>query len=251
MPIKGLVSVLDEIRSLRWESRIVFSMHGDPSYHPSLVETLQLTRERLKNMNSIAVFTTGAGWRGRSLEMLDQVVRHGEPNCVALGDYGTGFAGRIRSGEYLALESLLPNLRVGEWPGPKWANPDRRFRSDERILSLCADPIRSKNVHNQSGNAYPETNYAEGRQCNLPHREMTIRWDGTVVVCENDMKGELIVGDVSIDGVEKTWRSAAYEAARSRLTAGDRSQRPCSGCDRLTTGRAARPALTDRLGGRV
>jgi hypothetical protein len=231
MSVQTIVAVCDEMRALKWESRIELSVHGDPSHHPALAAAVRLISERTQRMNSISVYTSGVGLR-HPLEEIDAIMRAGA-NCVAVGDYPNAPLGRrLLAGDGGALELLLPGLRVGRWPGDRWANPERRFRVDERVVSVCTSPIRAGTITNQAGAAFPENNSAEGRRCNLPHRELVVRWTGEVLVCDQDVGLELVCGHVS-EGLRAVWTGATLRAARARLGAGDRSLRPCRGCDRV------------------
>jgi len=71
----------------------------------------------------------------------------------------------------------------------------------------------------------------EGKRCALPFRQMAVHWDGTVMICCNDWRGEYYCGNILKEGVEAIWQGPAMGAAREMLYRGKREMRPCKGCD--------------------
>jgi radical SAM protein with 4Fe4S-binding SPASM domain len=234
-----LCDIMSQMLKLQWEPRVLFSGHGDPSHHPALPHMVALAKNRTFGMYSLTIMTSAGGWRGHT-EAVDQTIEvlRARANCVAIGDYGR-FARRLRSGDGSALEILLPGLRYGEFPRDSWADPHRRHRLDTMMVVVAESPLKSGEIDNQAGAAFPPNNSGVGRKCHRPIREMVIGWDGTVRYCANDLAGESPLGHVS-EGLERVWKGPAARAARYRAATGDRSLRPCQGCDYRSPARFAR-----------
>jgi Iron-sulfur cluster-binding domain len=72
------------------------------------------------------------------------------------------------------------------------------------------------------------------QRCMQPHTSMTVRWDGTVPLCQEDDQVQVYMGNVLSSMLDDIWFSPWYKAARARGWAGLRDLGPCRGCLRQT-----------------
>jgi len=207
---------------LRWEARLEFSMHGEPMLHPQLEEMLAIGRRHYDR--SCMVLRTGGGTL--RTQAIAQVVGMFEAglNVLVVGKRPGSSAGRRLRDDRHAIEELHPGI---QW---RTDGADKRYMRYSKIVVVEEEPVRLGTLDNQAGLAYPPNNSAMHQPCDKPHKEMAVRWDGTIVVCDADWRGEYVCG--TTESLEAAWESAAYRAARYYLARGWRRHRPCQGCDR-------------------
>lgn len=58
----------------------------------------------------------------------------------------------------------------------------------------------------------PERNF-----CDSVINTLTIRWNGDIVPCCNDLTGKMIMGNVLVDDIEKIWNNDGYKKLRSDI----------------------------------
>lgn len=72
--------------------------------------------------------------------------------------------------------------------------------------------------------------------CPLPFSQMIIRPDGKVSQCCNDALGQMTLGDLTVQTIEKVWYGEALEALRATMLNGGRqSCGLCRSCDTIFT----------------
>ena len=69
------------------------------------------------------------------------------------------------------------------------------------------------------------------RKCFFPFYKMMIDYDGRVLLCSHDWVKNLHGGDLNLQGIEEIWTGRTMQRVRQCLSVGNRSFKPCAGCD--------------------
>lgn len=219
--------ILENIDRLQWECRVEFTGDGDPSLHPALSNIVNLYSRKISRQSAnINVHTTCVGWKDEYISRTIDLFRHGATS-IWISNYRqnakswNGFG----EGAVAFLERKIPDLKIH-----MFNRYNTRFRWDEKHLILCPSPVKRKTVHNWGANIFKPNDSRSTMPCALPYREMMIRYDGTITICECDSNHEAVMGHVT-EGLRAVWEGEVFRGARARLKGGDRSVRPCTGCD--------------------
>lgn len=251
-PGDGTIRVMDpalaqnvaaQLRELFWPTTICLTGRGEPAYHPKLDDIIEI----LKNTSPatlVLLETSGAGLLRVGMRRHDAV--------------GVRFVNRVNSLMQYGLNLMVLNRR--EATAKMWdavddmaedvvellgARLERRYMSHaatayDRVLCLVRDVVRAPIADNRAtshcgagAKTWPKHGdyWRRGKFCARPAQEMVVRWDGRVGLCQEDWRGEVLLGDLSRQTVRQVWYSEPARAARARAMAGLRDLRPCSKCD--------------------
>ena len=231
--------IVSEIKRVGWHSRIIFSMHGEPTLNPNILRVIKMFRKQLPKA-VMSIMTNGYG------------IVHG------FGDRDDGFktiTDRVEALKAAGLNDLIidyysakgdaaiieeeltgsPDYNIQHLaPGvPLYGNNPKKFRV------LFNPPIQkegaiNRHLCNHCGAAAPLDMSYQGKRCARPFRELSFRYDGSVAICCNDFRGEYPIGNIMESTIEEIWYSKRFEAARILLYDGQRSFKPCLGCNALS-----------------
>jgi len=89
------------------------------------------------------------------------------------------------------------------------------------------------NIHNRAGNvpSFPIPETPLRLFCNKPFIELPIGWDGSVVLCCQDWKFKIIMGDAKKENILKIWKNSKYDEIRKNLMNFNRDMPLCRYCD--------------------
>jgi radical SAM protein with 4Fe4S-binding SPASM domain len=248
MERETMVSALQQIKELGWQSRMGFAMRGEPTMHPAYIGMVGLVREHFPKTH-MTMLSNGGG-----------IMRKPGPiaNITALFDAGLNVLGldNYENVNYVpkimeAIEASSPQpLKSGErhelgftyfdYPADLKGNPHQRRPRGTRMLVKIRDIMSQDKdrkignhgkVFNYAGLAFPPDDTMAGKRCHQPFRQLAIRYDGSVAICCNDWLGEYKCGNILKEGVEAIWQGQAMGAAREMLYHGKREMRPCKGCN--------------------
>lgn len=234
-----LKRVIFDIKRLKWNPRLEFAMHGDPSMHPNLPRLVYIARKILGKKAHIQVTSNGSGLL--TPEKVKALMEAG-PNILALDDY--------RHAKFMPkIKEFIWDVgyTVYEYPKDKEGNPHHR-KSGQRIVlinDISENTSGNHQLTNQGGNSFSAVKEPLQRRCAKPFRELAVRWDGNVAICCDDWPGTYKIGNVNDLALEEIWLHPKFEAARRRLYAKDRDFGPCRGCN-VTTMRDG--LLPDKMG---
>lgn len=229
--------IVSEIQRVGWHSRIIFSMHGEPTLNLNVVRFIRMFRMALPNA-VLSMMSNGYGIvHGfgdvddgfTTTERVDKLKQAGLNDLIidyysAKGDAKT-IEDALKSSEF-KIEHLAPKV-------PLYSPRAGHFRV------LFNPPIQkegaiNRHLCNHCGAAGPLDMSYQGKRCARPFRELSIRYDGSVAICCNDFRGEYPIGNIMEQSIEEIWYSKRFEAARILLYAGQRSFKPCLGCNALS-----------------
>lgn len=212
----------------RWNPRLEFAMHGEPSVHPHLIDMLRQFRTKLPKRIGMMMTSNGTGFLKTPTETIDAAMKY--LNVLALDDY-----------ENVKIVPKILERYKGEhtpihYPANKEGNPHYRRAPNQRHLVIVASIDTATagthaTLNNHCGAGAPKNGTAAGKRCAKPFREMSIRWDGSVALCCNDWRGVYKCGNVNELSLEEIWHSKAFYAARRKLYQGERDFGACDGCD--------------------
>lgn len=246
MTVETARTIAASMAHAKWNSRIEFAMHGEPTLNPYLADLILAFRTELPHA-SIMLTTNGVPLTKPAEDFNDKVEKlfaYGL-NMLALDNYaGLQVAPLMRQ---FAQRHRFPQY---EYPTQVDGNPNKRHDWRLRAVTVVQDISQATmgthaHLSNHAGAAAPRNDSMAGQRCALPFRELSVRWDGNVALCCNDWRGVFKVGNVNERSVEHIWHDPAMYAARKHLLAGERTFAPCQGCDH----RSYRPGLLpDQLG---
>lgn len=233
MPSEVARSIAKQIQKAKWNSRIEFAMHGEPTMHREYVHMVKVFRERLPK-NQLMMTSNGGG-------LLPRV----EENLTALFDAGLNvFA--FDAYDYVKIKDKVDEqlkesgelgFEVHRYPKERAFSPHNRYGHEARIFIRVKDISKaSKGTHsvlnNHCGSGSKPLKKPIVARCAKPFRELSIRWDGSVAICCNDWRGIFKCGNIVTDGLLEIWNGEAMNSARRFLIRGDRkSLKPCNVCD--------------------
>ena len=242
MSIDTAELICDQIRKARWNPRVEFAMHGEPTMHPFFVEMVGIFRKQLPKTH--LMMTSNGGGLLKDTEATVNRLMDAGLNVLFLDNYE-----RIKIVDKIQERYNGPHP-IYEYPTDRRANPHRRRKVGEHDIVVGMDLTLATNgthaqVSNHAGAAFPLNNDQQGKRCAKPFRELSIRWDGKVALCCNDWPGWYKCGDIHETSIADIWQGEAFHAARQKLYYGQRDFGPCNGCDNSTIRNGLLP---DRMG---
>lgn len=247
--------ITDEIVRVGWSSRIIFSMHGEPTLNKNCIRLIKLFRKKLPK--AVLSIMTNGYWIAQSDDISSRIAdfKNAGLNDLIIDMYTSNDDGHQileyieNSGDY-KYEILGKGI-------PLYGSSHTKFRI------LFNPPIQTdegaainRHLCNHCGAAAPLDYSYDGKRCARPFREMTFRYDGSVALCCNDFRGEYPIGNIMNRNIDDIWQDKRFRAARIMLYAGKRTFTPCLGCNALShrvgllpdmMGKETMPEPTDQI----
>ena len=242
LTIDTSTKIANGIKNAKWNPRIEFAMHGEPTMHPDYITMIKLFRQKLPKAH--LMMTSNGGGLLRDVNGTVNGLMEAGLNVLFLDNYD-----RIKIVDKIQEKYRGP-YPVFPYPQNKNANPHKRRKPSEHHIVVGMDLTLATNgthaqVSNHAGSAFPLNYKQRGKRCAKPFREMSIRWDGNVAVCCNDWAGIYKCGNINDTSMEEVWHEKPFQAARVKLYHGQRDFGPCNGCDNVTLRNGLLP---DRMG---
>jgi MoaA/NifB/PqqE/SkfB family radical SAM enzyme len=235
MTEKTLRSLMRQIVEAKWNPRVEFAMHGEPTMHHDYVSMVRAAREEAPKLQLMMTSNGGGllrrpGPLGNVTALFDAGL-----DVLALDDYRDAkIVPKIREA-WRARPS--PDVRSYEYPADKEGSPHARRHHKALIFIEAIDVAETGNhatLNNHCGAAAPLDDSMRHARCAKPFRELSVRWDGNVAICCNDWRGVYRCGNVVDDGLLSVWHGEAMSAARRILMSDGRSFAPCAGCNAVS-----------------
>lgn len=224
--------IADEIARVGWNSRIIFSMHGEPTLNKNYQRIIKLFRKKLPNA-VMSMMSNGYD----IVKSGDISSKLAELSTVGLNDLIIDMYTPKDDGHQILDCAKQEGIayQILDKGVPLYSSNPRKFRL------LFNPPIQTdegaainRHLCNHCGAAAPlDFSYA-GKRCARPFREMTFRYDGWVSLCCNDFRGEYPIGNIMERDIDNIWQDKKFQAARIMLYAGNRDFVPCYGCNALS-----------------
>lgn len=249
--------IASELERLGWHSRIIFSMHGEPTLNPDILKVIKMFRKKLPT-SVFSLMTNGYGIVHGFGNQEDDGFESITDRVQALFDAGLNdliVDYYSTKGDAATIEEELVsrnkdegyefNLQHLQAKVPLYGNSHKK----QRVLfnpPIQKEGAINRHLCNHCGAAGPLDMSYQGKRCARPFRELSLRYDGSVAICCNDFRGEYPIGNVMEMALEEIWYSKRFEAARILLYAGQRTFVPCLGCNALSHRVGLLPDLTGK-----
>lgn len=250
MTEKTLVSLMSQMRDLKWNARIGFQLHGEATMHPEYVKMVGITHEYRPKSNKSMLTNAGGLLRNPGPWANVRALFDAGLNVLSMDDYkGANLVPKVMSSIEkelgLTLESgkVYGGVQSGftfyKYPQDLKGNPHtRRPRGSHTLIQVrdiaeqAADKARGNHtkLYNYAGVGFAPNDSMDGARCAQPFRQLAVRWDGSTSCC-NDWRGVYKQGNVVTDGLSEVWQGNALGAMREMLIRGRREFAPCKGCD--------------------
>lgn len=234
MALHTIKRIARQIQLAGWDSRIEFAMHGEPSLHPKLVESIACFRDCLPN-TSLMMTSNGIGFAGINISKVQEVFDAGL-NILGLDLYdGVQTVPKIVK----KLTHQKFKIPVRYYPENKEASIHRKRKSDCQEIVILEDVLsvatgNHSKLFNHAGQAAKPDYSKQNQRCAFPFRELSFRWDGNVSLCCDDFRGVYKIANINDLEIEKLWQHQRFRAARKKLYHGMRDFKPCYGCNAVS-----------------
>lgn len=241
MSKKTAMRIADQIARSGWNSRIIFSMHGEPTLNPNYLAIIKHFRKRLPNAK-LSMMTNCFGIvhgkykqpeppkRSVIRERVKLLAKAGLNDLICDYYVPKGDAFYVEKSVTSVDEFNVQYLGKGV---PLYSASSKAFR----VLfnpPIQNNPAINRHLCNHCGAAGPLDKSWNDKRCARPFRELTFRYDGWTALCCNDFRGEYPVGNIHEKTIEQIWYSKRFEAARKILMTNNRGFKPCDGCNALS-----------------
>ena len=140
---------------------------------------------------------------------------------------------------FQVIEGLSDDDRVGMGFSSE-RTEEKRLSFLRQLEGLPIDKFSTIQPHTFAGNI--KRDEAKGFRplggryvpCTFLWYSMSVKWDGTVVPCCNDLPGSMPIGDIRKNSLMEIWNSPALTDIREKIASGQYKEIPlCKGCDVL------------------
>ena len=219
LDLKVYKNLIDDLKENDFTGRISFSGFCEPLLTKNLNEYVSIARENLINVTI-------------------EIVSNGDP-LVAKN-------GRKRLIEL--YEAGLNNIRVSLYDGPHQIEIFEKIKNELRLKDhefiirkryLGPDQSYGLTISNRAGSVSLKNEKFElkplneplKQSCYYPFYKVLIDHNGDVLMCSNDWKKELPMGNLNKSSLIDIWSSEKFIGLRKKLINKDRNHKPCNVCD--------------------
>jgi len=239
MPVEVYHRLIDQLHDLDFAGRISPYLMNESLLDKRLPELIAYTRKRCPN-SWIALNTNGDAL---SEKLLGRLFDAGL-NCLDINAYDD----RAQYDAYVTFATRAVSQRddltyTSGYHDPSFNNEDNLPRTAKivhcRDMTDWEDRFHAKlatpDMTNRSGNV-PASRHLDGPLafgCPRPFQQMYINYLGQAVLCCNDWRFEVIMGDTATSSLLDIWTNAAYQRYRRHLRQKNRNLPLCATCDYL------------------
>jgi hypothetical protein len=228
--------LLDQLHDLQFAGRISPYLMNESLLDRRLPELIADTRERCPD-SWIAINTNGDALSERLLERLYDAGL----NCLDVNAYDD----TAQYKTYLALAQRFAARRDDITVNTGYLDPTFNQLDLPRSTKIlhCRDmsdwegrfraKLATPHLTNRSGNV-PESRQLAAPLalgCERPFQQMYINYHGEAVLCCNDWRFEVIMGDTATSTLQEIWYNTKYRAYRRHLQRQNRAMPLCTTCD--------------------
>lgn len=236
MPVEVYYRIINQLQEIDFAGRISPYLMNEPLLDKRLPELIAYTRERCPE-SWIAINTNGdklndaiadslfdAGLNSLDINAYDSTKQYEKYVALAKrledrrGDiaFRLGYSNPAFNGTNLARTTKIVNCRNMAF----WSSEFRAKRG-------------TPDMQNRSGNVPGARYIAEPLPlgCPRPFQQMYINHIGEALLCCNDWRFEVIMGDTATSSLVEIWQNHKYQAYRDKLQQKNRSMTLCKSCD--------------------
>ena len=236
MTIEVYHRIIDQLHDLDFDGRISPYLMNEPLLDKRLPELIAYTRERCPR-SWIAINSNGdALSEDLACRLFDAGLNSLDVNAY---DSSTQYQAYVALAEHVVARRTGVTCRVG------YSDPDFNgvgLPRDSKIIHCrdmafwepqFLDKQAIPDLQNRSGNVPGANRLAEplALGCPRPFQQMYINYHGVAVLCCNDWRFEVIMGDTATATLPEIWNNTRYQAYRRNLQRRNRAMPLCKTCD--------------------
>jgi radical SAM protein with 4Fe4S-binding SPASM domain len=216
LELKVYKKLLNDLKSIGYRGRIIFSGFSEPLLHKNLEGLVRETKVMLPN-SVLEIITNGDLLRSLKLESL---FKSGlDVICVSLYDGAHQFEHFNKIKTELGLSDSKMLLR-------------RRYYEDGDyglIISNRGGLVDSNQYRDKSESSIEALPLL--RACYYPFYMLKVDLNGDVLVCSHDWQKRFVVGNILKESIWALWNSKSLNSLKLSLSHADRGAVPCNTCD--------------------
>lgn len=245
--IDFLKKIIDENRSVLSGQAVWLHFSGEPLLHSDLSKIIKLLKEN--NIRTMLSTNAVSLDKKKSLDLLNAGLDY---IVFSFDGYSKKVYEDVRMGANFdkVKKNILDFLKIKEKNGFKtmtqiqfielktnikevsnFINEWKKTSVNHiNVKSFCTRAGRVENIGNFAldSNIYKQN--TRRRPCFYLWETLVVLWNGDVVACCQDLKNELIVGNLKKQKLLEIWNSPRLQEIRRRQMRGDFSMEPCAGC---------------------
>lgn len=206
MDLKLVASIAADLEASGYQGSVVLCGFGEPLLHPRLGMVIELLAARAWRLELVT--------NGDRLDTLGSLIK--KIDCVVVSMYDGPH-------QVAHFEDLFARRGMSADAGDYVLRDRWHTEADAFGLKLTN---RAGTV--DAGHQDPAL---PGRPCNYLAYQMTVDWNGDVLLCPQDWHKKVKFGNLNRARVRDVWTSPAMHKRRMQLLRGDRNQHPCHGCN--------------------
>ena len=236
MPLEVYHRIIDQLHDLNFCGRISPYLMNESLLDKRLPALIAYTRERCPD-SWIAINTNGDAL---SEPLIGRLFDAGL-NCMDVNAYDNP----AQYEAYVALSKRVVAQRLDITRSAGYLDPS--FNSDHlprrtKILhcrdmtdweSRFRDQLEITDLINRAGNVPDAPRLTEPLSlgCERPFQQMYINYLGEAVLCCNDWRSEVVMGDTAASSLREIWMNDSYQVYRQQLRRHNRNMPLCASCD--------------------
>lgn len=245
--IDFLTKIIDENRSILSGQAVWLHFSGEPLLHPDLSKIIKLLKENnirtmlstnavlLSEKKSLDILEAGLDYivfsfDGYSKEIYESIrigAKFEEVKKNILNFLKIKEENSFKTTTQIQFVELKTNTKEVAYFIDEWKKTNINHIN---VKSFCTRAGRVANIENFELNSSIYKPKVRRRPCFYLWETLIVLWDGSVITCCQDLKSELIVGDLKKQTLSEIWNSPQLQEIRKRQLKGDFSMEPCAGC---------------------
>lgn len=221
MGLELVRKIVRDLESLDYTGAVVLCGYGEPMLHPHFLDVVGLLADKPWRLELV---TNGDRLSVDMVARLEHLV-----DCFVVSMYDgphqvEHFEKMFRAGMPVSW-SIQRDLAEGRAGGVSYILRDRWHTAADAFGLKLTNRAGTVRVGEQD--AVP----APGRPCNYLAYQMTVDWNGDVLLCPQDWHKRVKFGNLAQQSIMEVWTSRQMSARRLRLLDGRREVSPCKGCN--------------------
>ncbi len=200
-----------DLRALDYRGTVVLCGFGEPMLHPEFMDIVRAVSPLGRSSWRLELVTNGDKLTAANAR---QMYLHGV-SCIVVSMY---------DGPHQVAPLQLMLTEAGGVEGETFILRDRWHTEADSFGLKLTNRAGTVSVGNQEP-------VLAGRPCHYLAYQLTLNWNGDVLLCVQDWHRKVIFGNVANQTLLEVWQSRPMAKRRAQLTRGDRSASPCSGCN--------------------
>ena len=219
LDMKAFENLIKDLKKINFLLNISFSIFCEPLLTKNLYVYIDKIKSNLDEVQ-IEIVTNGDPILAKGgKERLMKLFSSGLDNCrVSLydGEHQLEIFEKIKNELSLTDQQLIIRKR---YLGP-----------DESYGLTISNRAGSVKIKNEVFELKPLSEPLK-QPCHYPLYKVLIDHDGAVLICSNDWKKELIMGNIKEDSIINIWSKHKFIELRKKLCNSNRNHAPCNVCD--------------------